>query len=103
MPVNDGVGSALNMVKKGLGFCSVGWEKDAFQPLTSFSSFPSPPFLLVPVLVLVLVFLLLLGRHPHQLLVCMQMVKQFGCLLFGYLRIALEKLWRQKEQFDFRD
>lgn len=49
-------------------------------------------FLLFPVLLL-----LLLVRHHHQLPVSMQLVNQFGCLMFDYLGIALEKLWRPKE------
>lgn len=47
-------------------------------------------FLLFPVL------LLLLVRHHHQLPVSMQLVHQFGCLMFDYLGIALEKLWSPK-------
>lgn len=44
MPVNDGVGSALNIVEKDFRFCSVGWKRDAFWPFIFFSSsFPHLP------------------------------------------------------------
>lgn len=44
VPVNDGVGSALNIAEKDFGFCSVGWKRDAFWPFIFFSSsFPCLP------------------------------------------------------------
>lgn len=36
VPVNDGVGSALNIVGKDFGFCSVGWKTNAFWPFIIF-------------------------------------------------------------------